>query len=387
MSNHPEFTELKKKRVKDLQPGVKEGWLRKKGFEVHSWKKRYFIIKNKYIFYFANANPNSTPKGVIELNSKSHASVTDDTFMNILITSVHRDQEVIADTPDMGAAWVDAINNHVKTLKKVEDQKKDEQKKVIIPFTGKEWPEIKTEINICKHQNDGFVPPMELLVLLKRFGRESVERYFYNILAEGFHGWDDESIAEFVWIHFCRKLYRMEKQSLAGKLTVRSSVMKNDNGVSYRLLTDLNMALGGTQDVVINAFGEEMAGGDVIMVVGRSAEAGKRLANIYLHVIDNNEISFSEIIRTILDAMEQWRMRTDESMFTTFVTGITQDWKPVQVATLVGFLTTYTTEHNSFPMFEEPWGELPQHAISFIKWFVSSIRCTTHMQLHHTMDG
>ena len=119
MSNHPQFDKFKKTKLKDVQPGVKEGWLMKKGFQYHSWKKRYFVMKNEFIWYFPSNNPNATPKGVIELNAKSRAEITkgDDSYRSITICSVHRIQQITADSAEIGAQWIDAINNHIKTLK------------------------------------------------------------------------------------------------------------------------------------------------------------------------------------------------------------------------------------------------------------------------------
>ncbi|EDR27650.1 hypothetical protein EDI_278210 [Entamoeba dispar SAW760] len=374
MSNHPNFDHFKRTHLKDIQPGVREGWLKKKGYEVHSWKRRYFVIKNQFIYYFASASPNSTPKGVIELNSKSFAEVKegDDSFTNIIISSVHRNQEIIADTPDMGAAWVDAINNHIKTLKKVEEQKQIEEEKIIIPFNGKTWPEIKNQINVCKHLHERHIPKKELTELLQSLGEETCERYFYNILNECFANWTDEEIADYVWVKFCRNLIRLEEVHVKDQLKRRKSLMKTERGKIYKLLSDLNPVFGGTQGAVLTAFGGESENSDdILIVLGRNSQAGVRLANIYNQIIENNNISFGEVIRTILDAMERWRMRTEELMFRAFVTGITSNWNPAEVASLVSFLTTFTKEHDSFPLFEEPWEELPPHALSFIQAYTN----------------
>ncbi|KAL7719242.1 PH domain-containing protein [Entamoeba marina] len=371
MSNHPNFKSMKKKRLKELQPGVREGWLRKKGFEVHNWKRRYFIINREFIYYFKNATANSTPKGVIELNSQSSATLTDDTFMNILISSVHRNQEVIADTPDMGAAWVDCINNHIKTLKKAEQQKNKIKEESLLPFNGKEWPEVKTEINICKHQNDRIVPAKELTNMLKRFGNDTVERYLYSILKECIGEWEDDDIADYMWNNFCRSLIRVENMnSNTGKVVHRVSILKTFRNETYKLLTDLNLCFAGTQGAVPSAFGADVENSsEIVFVLGKGNDAGIRLGNIYKYIIDNNEISFGEVIRTILDAMKNWGLRTDDEMFLAFINGITNGWGPAQVASLISFLSTYTLENNSFPVFEEPWEDLPPHALSFIKMY------------------
>ncbi|EAL48705.1 pleckstrin domain containing family protein [Entamoeba histolytica HM-1:IMSS-B] len=367
MSNHPNFNNFKKTHLKDLQPGVREGWLKKKGYDFHTWKKRYFIIKNEFIYYFSSANPTSTPKGVIELNSKSQAKIIDDTFMNIVICSVHRNQEIIADTPDMGAAWVDSINSHIKTLQKVEEQRKKEAELVSTPFCGKSWPEVKNEINVCKHLNERQVPPTELIQIMNNVGKDTCERYFYNILLECITTWSDDEIANFVWNYFCRHLVRQEEVQIQDKMKRRKSIMKTESGTMYKLLSDLNIIFGGTQGAVLTAFGGESENSDdIIMVLGRNTQAGVRLAAIYNYIIENNKISFNEVIRTILDAMERWRMRTEEPMFRAFVTGITGNWNPAKVASLVSFLSSFTKEHDSFPLFEEPWEELPPHALSFI---------------------
>lgn len=45
-----------------------EGWLRKRGEKgaIKSWKKRWFILKGKKLFYYVS-NTANTPKGFIDL--------------------------------------------------------------------------------------------------------------------------------------------------------------------------------------------------------------------------------------------------------------------------------------------------------------------------------
>ena len=371
MSNHPDFNlKFKKKKLKELQPGAKEGWLTKRGNNFHSWKKRYFVMKDQFIWYFPTNNQNATPKGVIELNSNSRAETTsgDDSYKNITIRSVHRVQEIIAETAEIGAQWIDAINNHIKTLKKVEERKKQEEERKIVPFTGKNWGDVKTEINIIKHQNESKIPTSEFTILLQKLGNDTCERYFYNILMECIVNWDDDEIANYVWEEFGRNLVRMEEVEMKDKLQRRQSIMKTKKGKLYRLLSDLNIVFGGTQGAIFDETGKEIENSDeIIMVFGKTAEAGLRIANIYKILIKDHNINFNEVIRTILDAMIKWKVNTEDVFFINFVKGITQTWNCAMVGSLISFLSVFTKEHIEEPFNETPWEDLPQHALSFIK--------------------
>ena len=373
MSDHPQFTgSLKKTKLKDVQPGAKEGWLMKCGLKYHSWKRRYFVMKDQFIWYFPQNNPNTTPKGVIELNSHSHAETTngDDSYKHITINSVHRKQQITAETPEIGAQWIDAINNHIKTLKKVEERKKQEEENVIVPFTGLSWPDIKTEINVLKHQNESTIPQKEFTNLLKKLGMETCERYFYNILMECIVNWDDDDIAMYVWEEFGRNLVRMEEVEMKDKLHRRQSIMRTKKGKLYRLLSDINIVFGGTQGVIFDENGKEIEDSDEItLVFGKTAQAGLRIANIYNILIKNNNINFNEVIRTILDAMVKWKVNTEDIFFRNFVNGITADWNCAKVGSLISFLTVFTKEHIEEPFNETPWEDLPPHALSFIKTY------------------
>ena len=372
MSNHPGFNEFKKKKLKDITNPAKEGYLTKCGFNFHSWKKRYFIMKDQFIWYFPTKNPNATPKGVIELNSNSRAETTngDDAYQYITIRSVHRNQQIQADTAEIGAQWIDAINNHIKTLKKVEERKKQEEEKIIVPFTGKNWGDVKTEINITKHQNESKIPPSELNLLLQKLGNDTCERYFYNIMIECIQNWEDEEIANYIWEEFGRNLVRMEEVELKDKLHRRQSVMRTKKGKLYRLLSDINIVFGGTQGAIFDENGKEVENSDeIVMVFGKSAQAGVRIGNIYSILIKEHNINFNEVIRTILDAMVKWKVNTEDIFFRNFVNNITESWDCAMIGSLIAFLSVFTKEHIEEPFNETPWEDLPPHALSFIKTY------------------
>eukprot|EP01119_Soliformovum_irregulare_P007033 TRINITY_DN1943_c0_g2_i1.p1 TRINITY_DN1943_c0_g2~~TRINITY_DN1943_c0_g2_i1.p1 ORF type:complete len:515 (-),score=150.09 TRINITY_DN1943_c0_g2_i1:10-1554(-) len=48
----------------------KEGWLVKKGLNVKSWKKRFFVLRDNYLFYY-KTEAQGTPAGVISLHNAS----------------------------------------------------------------------------------------------------------------------------------------------------------------------------------------------------------------------------------------------------------------------------------------------------------------------------
>ncbi|ELP84468.1 hypothetical protein EIN_168630 [Entamoeba invadens IP1] len=368
MSNHPNFPAYKNVQLKTIQPGVREGWLKKRGFKAHTWKRRYFVIKNNFIFYFPSSQPDSTPKGMIELNSKSQAKLLDQTFLNIVVTSVHRDQYIIAETPDIGASWVDAINNQIRTLKKIEDQGKDDEKRVA-PTKGIP-SDVMSEIARIREENDDKVPPSSLTKLIKNVGDDTMERYLYSILSEVLRDWDNKQIGRYFYSNFCRNYVRVDHR--ANKR--RMSLMKTGEGKADKVLSDLNLCFGGVQRAVLGAYGAERENDqdELMFVFGKTKAAGERLADIYKTIIAEYSIGPSEVIRTIFDAMETWKMRTDEEIFLAFVGGMMEGWGPELVASFVSLLFVYTKEQDSFPLFETPWVEMPDHALLFIKRFIKA---------------
>jgi hypothetical protein len=43
------------------------GWLHKIGGKVRNWKRRYFILKDEYLYYFSSDNPTSIALGSVHL--------------------------------------------------------------------------------------------------------------------------------------------------------------------------------------------------------------------------------------------------------------------------------------------------------------------------------
>lgn len=52
--------------VKQLQPALFEGWGKKQGGSVKTWKKRWFVLKPDRLWYFASRTATDA-KGYIEL--------------------------------------------------------------------------------------------------------------------------------------------------------------------------------------------------------------------------------------------------------------------------------------------------------------------------------
>jgi len=347
---------LKKTQVQHLRPAVKEGFLLKRGANVHSWKKRWFVMKDQYIFYFPKNSGTAVPKGIIELNGDSSAKLlTDQKKPTISIQTVYREQMMQADKLEDAQSWVDAINNHVATLRKkdapepttaiaaenakiVEGMKSSNPPETVqeVKEEGvKSWEEVKAEID--KHTKWTGDDIRDFMVSV---GKATCDEYLYTIMTHVLSKWEDHQIASFWWDDFCD-----------GDLEDLSSVVAGQQGNST---------------VSVDSDGNPLPQGATVFVLGRDENGAKRLANVYKYVNEKMNFNWSEVTRCILGAISNWRLKTSEPFFITFVNEIVKSWSASEVAAFVSYLFGYAKENK-----EENWEDWPEHVIVFFKTICS----------------
>lgn len=103
------------------QDAEHEGWLMGQGEHIKTWRKRWFVLKQGYIFRFKDANvtADSKPRGVIKISSANSVHVIDDVkiakpFSFELKVKDGPSQYFIASSEAEQLAWVREIENVIK---------------------------------------------------------------------------------------------------------------------------------------------------------------------------------------------------------------------------------------------------------------------------------
>nr|BAN39037.1 pleckstrin homology (PH) domain containing protein [Entamoeba histolytica] len=350
MSDHPNFAKLKKTQVGQLKPSVKEGYLVKKGADFHTWKKRWFVMKDQYIWYFPKNTGSAQPKGVIELDGNSSAVlVLDQKKPTIVIKSVHRTQEINADTVEDAKSWVDAINNHVKTLgpqttpqsssqpqTQVQQpvntapvQMSTETESTSVPLP---WAQVQQRIQA----EEGHWDPAKIKEFMVTLGKVTCDQYLYAIMNMVLSNWQDDAIAAFWWDDFCD-----------GDLEDLETVVAG---------------LQGDSTVAIGSDGKNLPPNETVFVLGRDENGAKRLANIYQWVVKREEFNWSEVTRCVLSAIGNWGLKTSEPFFEVFVNEIVKNWSASEIAAFVSYIATYAKKNE-----DVAWENWPPHVVTFFK--------------------
>lgn len=103
--NSPEYSPL-------LGTPDKQGYLTKQGGLVRSWKKRWFILKNNYLYYFKSPNHLGDTKGAVSLEEvvAQRAQFPGKTDHGFTIRTPDRLYNIYADSEQDANEWVTAIN-------------------------------------------------------------------------------------------------------------------------------------------------------------------------------------------------------------------------------------------------------------------------------------
>ena len=347
MSDHPNFAKLKKTTVGSLKPAVKEGYLVKKGADFHTWKKRWFVMKDQYIFYFPKNTDSSLPKGVIELNGNSSASLDLSTKKpTIVINSVHRVQEINSDSEEEARTWVDAINQHILTLKpqttaneeptaNVETSRTTQPKQVVVSTPrltqqasqrmyvdlsndAYSWKEVCIVINENTENS-----PSKIKQVLLSLGKKTCDLYFYSILSQVLQPFNDDVIALVLYDYFCD-----------GELIDLQTVVAGRQGDSDEFK----------------------------FIFGKTVEGAKRTADIFKCIIKKHNIDKQEVVRCLLSACVNWELNLQDEFYQEFVIGVTKEWTGIEMMLLFDSLDKFSTKMES-TKFES----FPEYVVDFVK--------------------
>jgi len=110
---------VNKVSVSSLQPAEKEGFLKKQGDHYRTWKKRWFVLKGRQLYYFETPK-DSEPKGVIDLepnsivrdeqaNDKKHRKM-------FSVSTARRIFYIYSKTEDDMRAWMDAVQQNIHKI-------------------------------------------------------------------------------------------------------------------------------------------------------------------------------------------------------------------------------------------------------------------------------
>jgi len=104
--------------VASLQPFDKDGWMTKQGGSVKSWNKRYFVLKDKALYYFKGTKDTSFT-GKIDLESTSSVKADPEVKKSPHVFQISTSQRVFfmyADRSDEMKSWVDSIQRAIDKI-------------------------------------------------------------------------------------------------------------------------------------------------------------------------------------------------------------------------------------------------------------------------------
>ncbi|ELP87873.1 hypothetical protein EIN_274500 [Entamoeba invadens IP1] len=416
MSDHPEFAKFKKIQLLTIKNAQKEGYLVKKGADFHTWKKRWFVMKDHYIYYFTKNSPNAVPKGIIEINEKSTVQLLEDSRKpTILINSVHRTQEINSETLEDAKNWTEAIKQQIENFKInpqtdeiysfVDKTNIPEQKQTYCPPLDKveipvmQWQEVQTRLTEEKNCDSN-----KFRELLVSIGKSTCERYFYSICEIIMGTWKDTEIGDFWWDNFCEGDLK-DIEMFAGGIQGDSSICgmeptdnrSTDKNViqvhsktitsgqsekpsqpniqtsqsTERLQTQSVIQIGQKpqneqtekQKRITQKPSESL--GTVIFVLGRTENGAQRLANIYNYLINKYCYSCFEVRKCIMQAISDWGIKTNEVFFTVLVVDLIKNWKAEDVIAMIKEIIMYTDRYETYQ-----WEQYPDHVNNFFSLFV-----------------
>lgn len=104
--------------VASLNPADKDGFLTKQGGSIKTWRRRWFVLKAKKLYYFKSKNDNEAT-GIIELEADSFVrDERDKDKKRRFMFSVGTSRRVFfmhADTEQEMRQWIDAIKGNIDT--------------------------------------------------------------------------------------------------------------------------------------------------------------------------------------------------------------------------------------------------------------------------------
>ncbi|KAF2068090.1 hypothetical protein CYY_010584, partial [Polysphondylium violaceum] len=102
--------------VSQLAPSDREGWLTKQGGSIRTWRRRWFVLKGKKLFYFKNKS-DIEATGLIELEANSIVKEEKDRDKKkkymFTVATFKRTFFIYAETEQDMKQWMDAIKRNI----------------------------------------------------------------------------------------------------------------------------------------------------------------------------------------------------------------------------------------------------------------------------------
>ena len=159
-------------------PSTKSGYLFKTGQESKAWKKRYFRMKDNFIYYF-KTNKTIIPSGSIPLQDAEIFPAPDQVNkkqFRFHLQTRHRTYNLAAEDQETALEWIESISDYITEKKK----------------SGKSQPQLHSITipdNFWENKTRVFLPtlksPKNILAIFSkkyRFIIEKNKEYFFPIL-------------------------------------------------------------------------------------------------------------------------------------------------------------------------------------------------------------
>ncbi|WPT18171.1 Pleckstrin-like proteiny domain-containing protein 1 [Picochlorum sp. SENEW3] len=101
----------------------KSGWMHSQGEHIKTWRKRWFILKDGYLFRFSSpdVDSKSVPRGVVDLSQVSHVGDGHEGTgkeNSICLSGVGGDTYFFVDSETAQVEWISALDNAVSRIVK-----------------------------------------------------------------------------------------------------------------------------------------------------------------------------------------------------------------------------------------------------------------------------
>lgn len=95
------------------------GWMHSQGEVIKTWRKRWFVLKDGYLFRFSgpeSVGPDATPRGVLDLSTISSVSADGAREFGIRVVTSSGTVNFLAENEDAQVQWISAIEEGIASV-------------------------------------------------------------------------------------------------------------------------------------------------------------------------------------------------------------------------------------------------------------------------------
>ena len=95
------------------------GWMQSQGEVIKTWRKRWFVLKDGYLFRFSgpeNVGPEATPRGVLDLSTVSSVNADGTREFGIRVVTSSGTVNFLAENTDGQVQWISALEEGVSSV-------------------------------------------------------------------------------------------------------------------------------------------------------------------------------------------------------------------------------------------------------------------------------